>query len=155
MSTVSEGDLPLGPALEFLRGLWRLNHAVERVSSRMCRTLGITAQQRMVLRTVGRFPGMTAGQLAGQLHLDPGTVSTALRRLEQKKLLERRRDPRDRRRVTLGLTVAGRALDRPTDGTVERAVERLLRTADPDALRATSEVIEALAVLLEDEARGP
>lgn len=144
---------PLGPALEFLQHLWHLNHALERLSSRMERTLGITAQQRLVIRCVGKYPGMTPGQLACVLHLDPGTVSAALRRLERRGALVRRRDPRDKRRVTLGLTAAGRALDRPAAGTVEHAVERLLDTAGGPEVGATTGLLSQLIVLLENEVR--
>jgi DNA-binding MarR family transcriptional regulator len=145
-------DFPLEPTLEFMRKLWQLNHALERLSSRTEAALGITAQQRMIIRCVGRYPGMTAGQLAGVLHLDPGTISAALRRIEQKGLIERRRDPRDKRRVTLGLTPRGRLLDRPSAGTVERAVGRLLETTDASALSTTREVLDALTRLLAAEA---
>jgi MarR family transcriptional regulator, organic hydroperoxide resistance regulator len=74
-------EYPLGPALDFLQRLWRLNHALERLSSRMERQLGITAQQRLIIRCIGKYPGVGAGQLAALLHVDPGTVSAALNRL--------------------------------------------------------------------------
>jgi DNA-binding MarR family transcriptional regulator len=112
---------PLGSALAFLGRLWRLNHALERLSARMDRSLGVTAQQRFIIRCVGKYPGITAGALARVLHLDPGTVTAALHRLEAKGHVERRRDDRDRRRVTLGLTRAGIDLDRATSGTARRA----------------------------------
>jgi len=147
----TRGAYLLGPALEFLQHLWRLNHALERLSSRMERRLGITAQQRLVIRCVGKYPGMTAGQLARVLHLDPGTVSAALRRLEHKGALARRRDPRDMRRVTLGLTATGRALDRPATGTVEHAVGRLLDSAGSREVSATTALLSQLIVFLGDE----
>src|SRR5512147_2990729 len=95
---------PLGPTLDFLEHLWRLNHALERLSGRMTKVLGVTAQQRLVIRCIGKFPHITAGQLARLLHLDPGTVSATLRRLEAQGVLVRRRDRRDRRCVMLRLT---------------------------------------------------
>jgi len=147
-----EASYPLGPALEFLRHLSMLNHALERVSSRMDRELGITAQQRLILRCVGKFPGITAGQLATVLHLDPGSISAALKRLESKALLDRRKDPRDKRRVNLGLTAAGRALDRPTDHTVEHGVERLLERVAAPELAATKKLLGVLTDLLLSEA---
>jgi len=147
----SMASYPLGPALDFLQRLWQLNHALEKLSSRMERRLGVTAQQRLILRCVGKYPGMTAGQLAGLLHVDPGTVSAALRRLESKGLLERRRDPRDKRRASLGLTAKGRAMDRPAEGTVEGAVERLLESARADELASMVKIVDQLTSLLGEE----
>ena len=124
------GSVPLGPALEFLQHLWRLNHALERaLAAAWSARSGSPRSSGSSSAASASTRGMTAGQLAIVLHLDPGTVSAALRRLETSALLARRRDPRDRRRVTLALTAAGRALDRPAAGTVEHAVERLLDTA--------------------------
>jgi len=147
-STVS---YPLGPALDFLQRLWQLNHAMEKLSSRMEKRLGVTAQQRLILRCVGKYPGMTAGHLASLLHVDPGTVSAALSRLESKGLLERRRDPRDKRRASLGLTAKGRALDQPSDGTVERAVEQLLLSAPSAQVVTMVSVVDQLTRLLREE----
>lgn len=155
MSTAGPQPRPavgLGSALEFLRHLWHLNHALERLSNRMERALGVTAQQRLVIRCIGKSPGVAAGELARLLHLDPGTVSAALRRLEEKGLIARRRDRRDRRRATLALTAAGRALDGPIAGTAEHAVERLLRTADAQRVLAATALLSELIALLEREA---
>lgn len=117
---------PLDPALDFLQHLWELNRALERTSKQMERELGVTAQQRFLIRCVGTYPGLTGSQLAAVLHLDRGTVSTSLRRLERKGLISKRKDPTDSRRVSLALTAKGRALDRPAPATVEAAVSRLI-----------------------------
>lgn len=146
---------PLGPALDFLQRLWRLDQALERLSSRMERRLGITAQQRLIVRCVGRFPGMTAGQLAGLLHVDPGTVSTSLGRLEARDLVVRRRDPNDSRRVALGLTAKGQALALPTTATVEDAVEELLAMTPPDELAQAVSIIERFTSLLQARSDAP
>ena len=139
-------------SLDFLQCLWRTSHALERRSRRMEKAIGLTAPQRLVLRVLGRFPGMTAGQLARALHVDPGTLSASVRRLEARGLVERRRDPVDTRRVTLGLTRQGRALDVPAVGTVEAAADALLATASPKDLAATVRVLERFAdILLDDE----
>ncbi|HKO46439.1 MAG TPA: MarR family winged helix-turn-helix transcriptional regulator [Polyangiaceae bacterium] len=142
-------EFPLGPALAFLQRLWRLNHALERLSGRMEKMFGVTAQQRLLIRCVGAYPGMTAGHLANVLNVDPGTVSAALRRLEQKKLIERRRDPVDSRRVALGLTLLGRALDTPAVGTVEAAVAELLASTPAGDLQVLTAALERLTALVD------
>ena len=147
-------EYPLGPPLEFLERVWALNHFLERVSARMDRVLGVTARQRLVVRCVGKFPGMTAGQLATTLRVDPGTGSASLKRLEEKGVIERRRDPRDKRRVTLGLTAKGRALDQPTANTVEHAVDRLLASVGARDIALVMEVLDRLSALLVEELEG-
>jgi MarR family transcriptional regulator, organic hydroperoxide resistance regulator len=154
-STASEANYPLDPALDFLQRLWRLNRALERLSSHMEKRFGITAQQRLVIRCVGKYPGMTAGQLAAVLHVDPGTVSAALKRLEDKQLIGRHRDPRDKRRVTLGLSARGRTLARPSAHTVEHAVDRLLAGTKSADLETTRLVLAALTALLDAEHDEP
>jgi DNA-binding MarR family transcriptional regulator len=147
----SRDELPLNPALSFLQRIWELNHALERLSTRMERTLGITAPQRFIVRCVGKYPGMTAGQLATMLHLDRGSVSAALRRLEQQGFLKRRRDPRDGRRVILGLTPKGRTMDVPRSGTVESAVVHLLESSSKAEIETTRAVLRRLSAALDDE----
>ena len=149
MNRPPRDDYPLGAALDFLRRLWRLNHALERLSSRMDRRLGVTAQQRLVIRCVGKYPGVTAGQLAGLLHIDPGTASATLKRLEEKRMIERRRDPRDKRRVALGLTARGRQIDRPIEGTVEEAADRMLGEITDAEAAGVAMTLERFTSLLE------
>jgi DNA-binding MarR family transcriptional regulator len=152
---IDAAEFPLGPALDFLQRMWRLNHALERLSGRMEKQLGITAQQRLLIRCVGKYPGITSGQLATVLHLDPGTVSIALRRLEHKGHTERRRDPSDGRRVALGLTSTGRALDAPTAGTVEEAVEQLLASCSPEQVDVVAGLLERFTTLLDEKEPAP
>lgn len=147
--TPEDTELPLGEALDFLRHVWRLDHALERLSRRMERDLGVTGPQRLVLRCVGKYPGVTAGQLAGLLHLDPGTMSAILRRLEEKGLVRRRKDPVDKRRLCLGLTEKGRTLDAPTVGTLESAVDALLASSSSEEKAAGAALLERLVKNLE------
>ena len=144
-------DYPLSPALDFLQRLWQLNHTLEKLSSQMEKKLGVTAQQRLIIRCVGKYPGITSGQLATLLHVDPGTVSAALKRMSDKGLLERRSDPRDGRRVSLGLTAKGRKIDRSTKGTVEGAVEHLLEAASVKDVASAIEVFTQLTMFLGKE----
>ena len=144
----------LPPTLEFLRGLWRLNHALERRSSHMLTHLGITAQQRMVMRCIGCLPGTSAGQLAEVLHLDPGTLSATLRRLEDRGLIRRARDRDDSRRIIVSLTARGKLLDVPTAHTVEAAAERLLAETPPERVAALAGDLARFAALLEESSES-
>lgn len=138
-------SLPLGGVLDFLRLVWVVDHGLQRTSRRMERQLGITGPQRFVLRLVGRFPGVTAGQLADALGVHPSTMTGVLKRLQRKRLLVRRTDPRDRRRSFLALTDAGQALNVDPGGTVEGAVAQVLERLPRGKVTNTREVLTALA----------
>jgi MarR family transcriptional regulator, organic hydroperoxide resistance regulator len=155
VSASADGPLRLRGSLEFMQALWRTSHALERRSRRMEKAIGVTAPQRLVLRVLGRFPGVTAGQLARALHIDPGTLSANVRRLEARGLVVRRRDPVDTRRVTLGLTSKGRALDVRQAGTVEAAADALLAATSARDLAATVRVLDRLSAFLLDEDAPP
>src|ERR1700688_4633292 len=99
----SDANYPLDPVLDFMRLLWSIEHGLQRMSKRMGADLGITGPQRLVLRLVGQFPGLSAGELAGIVRLHPSTITGILQRLVTKGFLERARDPGDNRRVRLRL----------------------------------------------------
>jgi DNA-binding MarR family transcriptional regulator len=133
---------PLGPVLEFLRLLWAVVHALHQKSKGMHTSLGITGPQRLVIRIVGRFPGITAGQLAEILQLHPGTLSGILNRLENRRLISRRSDPRDGRRALIGLTPQGRLFDVHAKQTIELAVQESLAELPREQVTATRQVLE-------------
>src|SRR5579871_4124610 len=88
-------DHRLEPALDFMRVLWSIQHSLQRMSKRMESELGVTGPQRLVLRIVGRFPGLSAGELAHIVRLHPSTITGVVQRLVSRGLLERERDPDD------------------------------------------------------------
>ncbi len=140
-----EPGVDLGPTLDFMRVLWALDHAVQRTSKRMERHLGATGPQRLVLRIVGRFPGISAGRLARLLHVHPSTLTGVLSRLDRRGLLRRRPDPRDGRRWQVALTPRGREMDVEAEGTVEAAVQHALDHMRPADIEGARAVLVAIA----------
>ncbi|MBU0555749.1 MAG: MarR family transcriptional regulator [Alphaproteobacteria bacterium] len=74
------------------------------------RSLGITGPQMRALVQIMRFPGINQGALAERLDVEPITTCRMVDRLEQAELVERRRDPQDRRAWQLFLTNAAEPL---------------------------------------------
>jgi DNA-binding MarR family transcriptional regulator len=144
-SGFTSSDLPVGGAIDFLRLIWAVDHALQRRSKAMAATLGITGPQRLVIRIIGRFPSIHARQLADILHLHPSSLTALLKRLERRDLVRRWPDERDRRRWLLGLTRQGQALNRETPGTIEAAMQRVLKTTRRDELEVTRTVLSKLA----------
>ena len=135
----------LDPVLDFLRLLWSIEHGLQKMSKRMESELGITGPQRLVLRVVGRFPGLSAGELAHIVRLHPSTITGILQRLVARKLIERERDPSDSRRTRLRLNPRAIVFTRNAPGTVERAVTRALNQAGATNVRAARKVLAEVA----------
>ncbi|MDQ4421187.1 MarR family transcriptional regulator [Sphingobium sp. DEHP117] len=72
----------------------------------LARQTGPTGTQWRALLVVQRYPGINQGMLAEHLDVEPITACRMVDRLEQANLVERRRDPNDRRAWTLYLTDA-------------------------------------------------
>jgi DNA-binding MarR family transcriptional regulator len=143
-------DLP--DVLQFMRLVWAVVHGLERISKRMSGDIGVTGPQRLVLRVVGLFPGMSAGDLATVLHVHPSTLTGVLQRLVAQRLLARSDDPTDRRRAVLRLTKRGERINAARHGTVETAIaEALDGISDRDRM-ATKRVLERLAAHLDPTA---
>jgi MarR family transcriptional regulator, organic hydroperoxide resistance regulator len=142
----------LGRVLDFMRLLWAVDHGLTRISRRMERTLGVTGPQRMVVRLVGHQPGISAGDLARTLHVHPSTLTEVLRRLTERGILERTRDPSDARRALFRLTRRGLQLDALRRGTGESRVRVALGSLSDEDLAAAGRVLGRLAQALSDEA---
>jgi DNA-binding MarR family transcriptional regulator len=101
-----------------------------------------------VIRIVGRFPDVTAGEVSEILRLHPSTLTGVLKRLADHGLVERRPDPADGRRVRLRLTARGRSVDAVRGGTVESSVRRALGRLPPRSVEAARSVLDVLATEL-------
>ena len=140
-----------GETLQFMQRIWDLAHALDVRSKRMARTLGVTGPQRLVVRVLGRSPGMTASEISGILGMHPSTLTGILSRLASRGVLARKVDHVDRRRARFQLTALGKRIDRERKGTVEAAVRRALGRADASTIGKTSAM---LALLTEELSRG-
>ena len=72
--------------------------------------MGLTYPQYLALLVLWEQDGLTVSDLGERLHLDSGTLTPLLKRMETAGLLSRLRDVQDERRVLIRLTAAGRQL---------------------------------------------
>ena len=72
--------------------------------------LNLTYTQYLVLLVLWEQDGIPVSEICRRLHLDNGTVSPLLKKLEKEGLLEKSRSPEDERVVRITLTEAGRTL---------------------------------------------
>jgi MarR family transcriptional regulator, organic hydroperoxide resistance regulator len=142
---------PLDSTLDFLRLLWGIEHRLQSASKRMEAQLGITGPQRLVLKVIDQYPGISATEVANIVRLHPSTITGILQRLSTKGLLLRARDPIDTRRVRLRALPAAKRFTRRAKGTVEAAVERALNRVPAGSVRAARDVLAAIAGSLESD----
>lgn len=139
----------LDPVLDFMRLLWRIEHSLQATSKQMESRLGITGPQRLVLKMVHQFPGISPGDLARVVHLHPSTITGVVQRLVDKGLLERERDRQDTRRIHLRLRPRGLPFTRRAAGTVEAAIAGALERTPPAHVKHTRRVLESIAGALD------
>lgn len=90
-----------------VRSLRQIIRAVALYSRELQRSRNLTTTQLATLRQLARRGPVSAGDLARAISVSQATITGVLDRLERPGLIQRRRDPRDRRRVVVELTAAG------------------------------------------------
>jgi DNA-binding MarR family transcriptional regulator len=97
--------------------------------------LGLTHPQYLVMLALWQHAAqdddaLSVKDLSALLHLDPGTLSPLLKRLEAAGLVTRRRSTSDERVLTIGVTAEGQALRRRALAVPTTMVTRLGMTED-------------------------
>jgi DNA-binding MarR family transcriptional regulator len=118
-----------------------------RFAERM-RMLGLRPKHFAVLNAVALSDGASQQELGGRMGLDPSGLVGAIDQLEDMGLVERRRDPADRRRNAVGLTDEGTATLRRARRLVGDSARELLGALDD------AEVETLVALLAKIEAGG-
>ena len=97
--------------------LYSASRAVTRAYGPLLAEIGLTYPQYVTMLALWESPTpMGVGELGTRLHLDSGTLTPLLKRLEHAGLVTRTRDAADERRVLIALTDDGLALrDRAED----------------------------------------
>ena len=88
-------------------------------------SLGLYRGQPHVLRALWEREGMTHGELAAQLQVQPATITKMIQRMEKAGFVARRPDPKDQRVSRVYLTEAGHE--------VQGKVEQVWRTLEDEA----------------------
>jgi DNA-binding MarR family transcriptional regulator len=143
----------LPETLQFMRLLWAIVHGLQKASKRMASELGVTGPQRLALRVLGLYPGVSAGTLARILHVHPSTLTGVLQRLAKRGLLRRAADHTDRRRTVLFLTARGERVNRADRRTVESAIAAALNELGRPDARAAGRALAVIFAHMESCAR--
>lgn len=90
--------------------LYAASNLITRLYGPALRRIGLTYPQYLVMLVLWEQEPQTVGALGSRLHLDSGTLTPLLKRLEASGFVSRQRDPQDERRVRVTLTGKGHDL---------------------------------------------
>jgi len=107
--------------------LTRAQQSVHQLFKAEVAPFGVTPGQYAVLKCLWDENGQTAKQIADRLGLDASTVTGILDRMEQKGLIEKRVDPKDRRALKVLLTPKGEGLKDPLNEAIDSANRKALQ----------------------------
>lgn len=129
----------------------RILRAAEFSSRELARRSGLTPSQVLVLQIVSSAGEAGAGTISEASRLSQATVTALLDKLEEHRLVVRRREPNDRRRITVELTPEGRvALNNTPDFLQDRFAARFERLAKWEQASLIA-ALERIAVMLDAE----
>jgi MarR family transcriptional regulator, organic hydroperoxide resistance regulator len=109
-TTLPDADDPLDLDRQVCFSLYAASNLLNRLYRPVLAGLGLTYPQYLVMLVLWKLTPQTVGSLGAMLHLDSGTLTPLLKRMEQAGLVSRTRDTQDERRVLIGLTPKGREL---------------------------------------------
>ena len=95
---------------ELLISIRKVIRAIDLHSKQLNKSSGLTGPQLLIMQEINRESDATAGQIAKTINLSAATVTNILDRLENRELVKRIRNTKDKRRVDLLLTEKGKVL---------------------------------------------
>ncbi|WPB57411.1 MarR family transcriptional regulator [Xylophilus sp. GOD-11R] len=95
--------------------LYSTSLAMTKVYQPLLGAVGLTYPQYLVMLILWETDRVTVSAIGERLFLDSGTLTPLLKRLQAAGLVTRERDTVDERRVLIGLTDAGRVLQRQAE----------------------------------------
>lgn len=118
-------------------------------------SLDVTSPQFAALRALHEFPDIDQTALSRIIVYDRATIGGLVERLEDKGLVRRAIDKRDRRSRTLRLTAAGRAMLTRMRPMLDRVSQRMLEKLTPAESTQFLDLLErVIGIGAEDVAAG-
>ena len=116
-------------------------HALRKAFDRLAVGMGVTRAQWKVLFKLTRTPGLRQVELADMLDLEPITLCRIVDRLEEAGLVERTRDPEDRRAWRLHVTAKSQPLIDKLQAVGADLVGQAFAGIDPKDIETTRRVL--------------
>lgn len=146
------GDPGLALDNQLCFALYAASRAIVQLYQPLLNALGLTYPQYLVMLALWEREPITVKELGLALHLDSGTLSPLVKRLEAAGLAARQRRPEDERSVEVALTDAGRAL-RARARTVPRRIAAATGLSLDQLVTLREDLVELTDVLTDQKVK--
>jgi DNA-binding MarR family transcriptional regulator len=142
---------------QFCFPLYAATNLVTRMYRPLLKPLGLTYPQYLAMMVLWESGPITVKALGERLLLESGTLSPLLQRLEQRRLVKKRSDPDDGRRVIVTVTARGQAMKAEAARVPEALLCRLLTGGPEAAMRVGAlrqqlqDLVKALSHTVDDD----
>lgn len=135
---------------EYLVDIFNRVSVIEEMSLKTSQFNDVSLKEMHTIEIIGKYSNVTPSDIARELMLTLGTVTTSLNKLETKGYVTRTRSRRDRRVVYLTLTKKGRLLDRLHKKFHKNMVSQIVEDMDENDMKALVSGLKNLHKFLEE-----
>lgn len=135
---------------DYLVNIFNRILVIEEMSLRTSQFNDVSLKEMHTIEIIGKRDQVTPSDIARQLMVTLGTVTTSLNKLETKGYVERTRSKTDRRVVYLSLTKKGRLLDRLHSKFHKSMVTHIIEDLDPAEIDVLTRGLGNLHKFLEE-----
>ncbi|QTF93351.1 MarR family transcriptional regulator [Halomonas sp. BM-2019] len=137
---------PLSEASHLPGNLLRRCHQISvAIFLRKCEAYHLTQLQYIILCALEEKGAIDQITLGGHTALDRNTVAVVVRKLEERGLVTRHRNPQDRRAMLVTLTKEGERLRQAAEPTVAEVQEEILAPLDEDEREILGRLLTRIA----------
>lgn len=137
---------PLSEASKLPGNLLRRCHQISvAIFLRKCEAFHLTQLQYIILCALEEHGAIDQITLGGHTALDRNTVAVVVRKLEERGLVNRSRNPEDRRSMLVSLTDEGRRLRHAAEPAVDEVQAELLAPLDDNEKGALCRLLQTVA----------
>lgn len=115
----------------------------------------LTVQQELMMGCIIRHEPMTAVEIASMFHISKSAVSQVLAKLENKDLIERRKNPCDRRQELIQLSEQGKQYAAMTQAVIRTLVEKYYSQISLEDLAHMLRTLRQLNTVIQSTAESP
>lgn len=125
-------------------------HAISRMYNQMASSYDATMSVGFVLLNIRKDQGTPATKIGPQMGLEARSLTRILKRLEEEKLISRKRDPRDGRSVRIFLTEEGEEKRKISANAVKSFNNKVNKLVSPQHFQTFLEVMSCINSVVDE-----